>query len=70
MLSKEESVVNKEMKSSVGSNKSQNEDKNHRISPKTTSKLIELKKEVINETKESPEERLNSANSMNSLKTT
>jgi hypothetical protein len=31
MSSKEESVINREMKSSVGLNKSQDEDKNHRI---------------------------------------
>jgi hypothetical protein len=77
MSSKEESVINKQMKSSVGSNKSQNEDKNHRISPKITSKPIEPKIEVINERKEIilkkkelSEERHNSDNSMNSLKTT
>jgi hypothetical protein len=31
MLSKEEPVINKQMKSNIGLNKSQNEDKNHRI---------------------------------------
>jgi hypothetical protein len=77
MSSKEELVINKQMKSSVGSNKSLNEDKNHRISLKTTSKPIDPKIEVINERKEIilkkkelSEERHNSSNSMNSLKTT